>query len=388
MIDIQARAHMRTRGFTMVELLIALLVLGVITTGALGYYMSQNRAFTVGSERASATQNLLYAASAVRRDVATAGTNLGPGQPSLVYAGADVIAFNADYVSAVPDPFAVYHDADAPAGAVMGARVESAFRIPNSPVTYPDTTYPGLGTAVSGAETLVFFFAPDTLTARDDDFALYRQVNGTPPELIARDLVALDGQPFFSYVRITAAGGVAAMADVPPADLPLRHTARAHGAAADTGAAAVIDSVRAVRLTFGSIAPGDAAASAQPARLLVWLPNASLETPRTCGSQPLFGRALNATIDNSGGMPAVRLSWSAATDEDGGEQDVMRYVIYRRRAGDAVSDEAYQSIPAGNASYLFTDRAVEAGETWIYQVAAQDCTPALSVRSTATLTIP
>lgn len=384
-----ARAWQERGGFTLVEMLVVVLVFGLIIAGALGYYMSQNRAFAAGSDRTAATQNLLYAATAATRDVATAGTNLGSGQPFLIYAGADVVAFNADYVSAVADPFAVYHDPDAPSGSLMAATVDQQFRIPNTSVVYPDTTFPGVGTPLSGAETITIFFSLDATTERVDDYALWRQVNDREPEMIARDLVAVEGEPFFSYMRVLPpSGGVARTGEVPDAALPLRHSVPAHGSPADTGLAAVIDSVRAVRVTLASIAPGDSATNAQVMRLLVWLPNADLDTPRSCGSEPIFGGGLTAQHVVDAGTSTVQLRWNAATDETSGEQDVMRYVIYRRRSGDPQTDEAYQSIPAGNASYVFTDRNVVAGDSWIYQVAAQDCTPSLSTRITAAITIP
>lgn len=380
---------MRRDGFTMVEMLVALMIFGIIIAGALGFYVTQNRAFALGSERAAAAQNLHYASSAVARDIAAAGTNLGPGQPFLVYAGSDVVAFNADYVSAVPDPFAVYHDPNAPAGTLIAPSENEAFTMPNAGFTYPDTTYPGIGGGTSGAEMIIFFMSPDTLTERTDDYALFRQVNGADAEMVARNLVQVESAPFFGYVRVRApVANNPGIADVPAAQLPLRHAATIHGAAADTGQSAVIDSVRAVRLTFGSVSGMGQSESVETIRMLVWMPNANLNVPRTCGGAPIFGQALSANIDMSGGSPAVRLAWSAAVDEEQGEQDVIRYVIYRYASGQPESHEAYQSIPAGQDNYVFTDRAVAGGEEWTYAVAAQDCTPTLSQRTGASINIP
>ena len=86
-----------------------------------------------------------------------------------------------------------------------------------------------------------------------------------------------------------------------------------------------------------------------------------------------------STGGTAAGAETIDLTWPAAADEVGGERDVLRYVIWRRPFGAAVWGDPYRSIPAGNATYLFNDQQVAVGETWEYQLAAQDCTPALSL---------
>ena len=82
--------------------------------------------------------------------------------------------------------------------------------------------------------------------------------------------------------------------------------------------------------------------------------------------------------------PAVRLSWTPATDETTGEMDVIRYVLYRREVpnGGAWGDP-FLSIPAGAGSYTYDDASVTADSTYQYAHAAQDCTPSLSPLSTS-----
>lgn len=110
----------------------------------------------------------------------------------------------------------------------------------------------------------------------------------------------------------------------------------------------------------------------------------------SCGDRPILGTGLGAAVATLGsGEPGVELVWNPATDESRGERDVVRYVIWRRSAGDPEWGDPYVSIPAGSPSYLYTDAAVAPGETYLYALAAQDCTPSLSDRTTAgPVTIP
>jgi len=85
------------------------------------------------------------------------------------------------------------------------------------------------------------------------------------------------------------------------------------------------------------------------------------------------------------GEPVVQLTWNPATDENSGEKDVVRYVIWRRRLADPpfTDMDPYISIPAGQPNYVYQDEDVASGDIFFYAVAAQDCTPSLSPLSTA-----
>jgi hypothetical protein len=120
---------------------------------------------------------------------------------------------------------------------------------------------------------------------------------------------------------------------------------------------------------------------------LVRLPNAGLAVKLTCGDMPLFGSALVATPGTAGGAPIVSLSWGAATDETGGEKDVVRYVVWRRLQADPDWGDPYLSIPAGNPTYVYSDASLTSGETYVYAVAAQDCTPSLSPLSISNVVV-
>ena len=122
------------------------------------------------------------------------------------------------------------------------------------------------------------------------------------------------------------------------------------------------------------------------------LMNAGLVHHSSCGQVPLgVTPAAAATgIGRVSLAPFVTVTWSASTDEAAGEKDVVRYAIYRHLdVAGAVFDEPISSIPAGSTSYSFADTDVITGQKWIYGVAVQDCTPALSpIGSALSVTVP
>lgn len=368
-------------GMTLIEMLLALVVFSAVMAGALGFMRSQGRAFTLGNQRMSTLQNLRFALNLLAQDLRTLGAGVPDEQPMLVYAGTDVVAFNANHTTNVRnDVFAVYYDPDAPSGAVSALTKAQAITIPNTMVTYPETSYV-FGGVNSPAETIVFFFRPDTTTARNDDYVLYRQVNRSAPEVVSRNLLKTPGKNFFEYYTlVTPASGPPRLQLVPPAQLPLRHRARIHGSPADTGVGARVDSIRAIRInltgTNGLTGPDE---RQRTVSRLVRLPNAGLAVKRTCGDEPLLGTGLVASVaSGSGGVWMVNLTWGAAIDETGGEGDVVSYVIWRRRQSESDWGDPYLNIPAGAGPYIYQDAAVVSGETYVYALAAQDCTPLLS----------
>ena len=371
------------RGMTLPELMIALIVFGVIVAGALSAMLSQSRGFRLGSEQMDVLQNLRFAANVLELDLGTAGSNVPDNQPFLIYIDEDVIAFNADYATNVAnDAWAVYYDPDAPTGSVTALTTATPITIPHSANVYPAVSYQAIGgVGNSPAETIVFFFDRDSSTVRNDDFALFKQVNQGSPELVARNLLQTVGQPFFSYFRLrTPPSAPTRIEPVAPGLLPWFHSVPLHGSAADTGTAARIDSVRAVQVSF-TTTNGRTGADERLRSLerLVWLPNAGLAVKRTCGDEPILGTTLTVAGGTlPGGEPVVTLSWGQAVDEAAGENDVARYVIWRRLAAQPDWGDPLLSIPAGQATYTYEDQDVASGDQYYYALAAQDCTPSLS----------
>jgi len=380
------RGRAGTRGMTLIELLIAMVVFSVILAAALTLLSRQSQAYRLGSERMEILQNLRYTAGVLATDLRTAGANLPEQQPLFVYAGPDVIAYNGDYATNVQnDAWAVYYDPDAPVGAVTALRQAQKITIPNTSTQYPSTDYSAQG-ANSRAELQVFFFQPDTLTSRTDDYALYRQVNDQAPEMVARNLLQTGTTPFFQYYRERIPVGSPAKVElVPSSDLPLFHSSKLHQSPADTGASAQTDSLRGVLITF--TATNGLTGSRERTRSLsriVRFPNAGMAMLRTCGDEPILGTGLTAmpTVLGSGD-PAIRLLWNAAVDETGGEKDVVRYVLWRRLAGATDWGDPYRSMPAGNTTYQWDDQNVVPGTQYEYALAAQDCTPTQSTLAAA-----
>jgi prepilin-type N-terminal cleavage/methylation domain-containing protein len=373
------------RGMTLVELLIALVVFSIVLASALTFLGRQGSAFRLGSERMDVLQNQRFAATTLSNDLRTAGSNVPDQQPQLVYAGVSLIAFNADYATnVVNDAWAVYHDADAPTGAVTALRAAQKITLPGTAVQFPNVDYTYQG-ANSPAELLIFYFTPDPTTSRTDDYILYRQVNNQAPAMIARNLMQTGSTPFFQYYRLrTPNNAPAFIALVPNGELPLRHSVDLHMTPADTGVAAKIDSLRGVRINF-TATNGLTGARERRAALtrLVRFPNAGFATRRTCGDEPILGGALVAAPIVLASGPAIRLTWNAAVDETGGERDVVRYVLWRRLQGDPTWGDPYRSVPAGSANYTWDDQVVVTGQAYEYALAAQDCTPTQSTLALA-----
>jgi prepilin-type N-terminal cleavage/methylation domain-containing protein len=378
-------------GMTLTELVAGVTILGVIITGALGFVHSQIRSFTRGSEELEALQNLRFSAEILRKDLLTIGSGVPANQPFIIYAGQDVIAFNADYATnRLNDPNAVYADTSLPASVVTAMTKALRLTIPRTSFAWPDTSYQ-VGVTNSPAEMIVMFFAPDTLTARTDDYALYRQVNAQAPELVATNLLKTGTTPFFQYYeKIVPVSGMPYAQAVPNGSLPLIHTARFHQSVADTGAFARVDKLKAARVAFdASNGRTGIAERRRSTSVLLDFPNAGIAVLSTCGDAPLLGAVgFNAAVITLPGGPAVRLRWTPASDETGGERDVQRYVVWRKLPTEGWV-EPFASIPAGSANYEIIDLNVVPATTYNYAVAAQDCTPNNSVlSSTASATIP
>jgi len=385
----------RIRGFTLIEILVAMVILGFVTASAVRFFRSMNTSVMGTVDRMDALQNLRFAVQTLDREVRVAGAGTVEIQPTLVYIGTSVVTYNADLVSLLPNsPTAVYYNPDADPSAANALATSDRFTIPTSAVQYPDTTYRTSGGQMSPAETITYWFAGDTSTARTDDFVLMRQINNLSAEVVSRNLLAYPGRAFFEWLRTDEAGNlvqvVAAGSGVYPA-LPWRHVTPIHGNLADTGPlGAYIDSIRAVRVNVYATNGQSGTREIQRALVTtVRIPNAGLTKQRSCGDAPIFSRTVAVAFTGTAEAPVVQLTWTAAVDETGGERDIERYVIYRRSSGAAGFDDALQSIPGGQATYTFNDAAVLNDSTYVYGVTALDCTPLESATSlTTAITIP
>src|SRR5690606_35999106 len=140
----------------------------------LSFMTRQNAAFQTAVDRMGALRNVRYTVVTLGQDLETLGTNVPARQPSLIYGDDNVITFSADYATNVAnDPFSVFYDPGAPNGQVRAA-VDS-FAVPTTSTFVATVSYEVGAGIPSPAELLSFFLLPDSLTPRNDDFALYRQ---------------------------------------------------------------------------------------------------------------------------------------------------------------------------------------------------------------------
>jgi prepilin-type N-terminal cleavage/methylation domain-containing protein len=359
------------RGFSLVELMIAIVVMAVVLAGTMNFFMGQSRTFRKATTDMVLLQNARFATDLLNEHFRSVGANLTVGQPSVIYADQHAFAFNADYATNVSgDINAIYYEPKAPTNQVQSLLMAQAFTIPSSApaLSYPAGDYTQAGVP-SPAETITFWFAPDTETTRSDDYVLLRQVNASAPEVVVRNVLPDSTYPFFRYMylKTDAVTSIQTIDTIPGASLPV------------TYASSTIlsgDSLRGVIISF-SVTNGlaDTAQRTRPVSVIASLPNIGMRQLQTCGAKPLPVPAPVATFVSSG---KIRVTWTASPDENGGERDVMRYAVTRMADFAPGVWTNVQSIPAGGV-YDITDSGLNTSVTYNYAVAAQDCTPAFSV---------
>jgi type II secretory pathway pseudopilin PulG len=375
---------MRNRpGFTLVEITIGLVLLLFITGTAVQFLRRQATMVTKETSRAEALQNAQFAASQIERELREAGAGVVDIQPMIVQLDTQAMTFNANLVSIdTGDVRAVYQLSDANPKAVRAMLSGEAQPLPNSypAKLYPDTTYPMANGVESGAETISYWLRADSSSPYPNRYTLWRRVNALPATLVARGIVkdTRDTMAVFTYYKADSTNRLIAL---PKSRFPLYHT-RIHGAATDTGATAVTDSIRAVRVHFlaASRDPRTGKDALRTVDVLVRLMNSGLLHFTSCGQPPLSASAPVATSSLAGAeVKAVTLTWAKSGDDGIGEKDIERYAIFRRLVSDASFADPIASIPASMAaSYSFVDTQVLPNQTYVYGVAAQDCTPLLS----------
>ncbi len=367
---IKLRVRRTRSGFTLLEIMISITILLMVFAMTFPLFRSQLRAMGSTAGRADAQQNVRFAISTIERQIRVAGAGVADQQPLLVQATPFAVTFNADYAArdtaAEGGAFgAVYYDPDLPVGSTMSMVPTQQVTLPLSAVVWPTVAYTRGASAPSAAETISFWVAPDNSPGSNGRYALFRRVNAMPIDTLARGIVPDPLTPPFTYQTINAAGAVQ---DVPAASLPAFHVA-IHGAPNDTAASALTDQIRFVKVHLvGTFIERDGTTSKRPADASIRLLNAGLLNHATCGDPPVFSQTV-AAVASTG---QVLLSWNRAVDESGGEKDVEKYVIYRRLIAGAFADPL-ASIPAGQASYSFTDTQVSSGNQWVYAVSAEDC---------------
>lgn len=360
-----------TAGFTMIELLIAMVITVAIFSMAVPFLSMQARTVTDYGGRLDAQQNARFAFNAIDRELRMAGVGILNDQPMLVYADSMGVTFNADLVSNDSlDVAAVYFNPTITDQYAKSLPKTTQVRLFPSAMLYPDSNYITVqNLAVSDAETISYWVSHDSTSTRTDIYGLWRRVNNAPAALVAKNLIIEPGRPVFEYLRLTGTS----LVTVDGGDLPLVHVA-VHGSPDDTLKSAWADSIRIVRVRFSGIYV-DPKAGEQKRSVdgSIRLLNAGLVANPICGVQPTPS-VLTLSSTGVPGARAVTVTWPKSGDQDGGEQDVRSYVLSKRMLP-ATTFTDIVSQPANKPTYTYTDIDVKPGQSYEYAVVAMDCTP-------------
>jgi prepilin-type N-terminal cleavage/methylation domain-containing protein len=371
------------RGFTLIEIMISMTILLVIMGVAVQFMRRQTSAVTMETQRMDALANAEFAVAQIERELREAGAGVTDLQPMIVQLDRMAITFNANMISIDSgDVRAVYQTPDADPRAVRAMDSLESRPLPNSVPAqfYPLRNYNAAKGFPSGAETISYYLVPDAAATTDSTFTLFRRVNAMDSTLVARNIVKRDTVPFFTYFTQDTLGR---LVPVSPARLPVYHSVT-HGASTDTGRSAITDSIRAVRVHFVALTvdrrAGKDSVKYRVVESRIRLMNSGLLNLTSCGQPPLGVPMPTVTQTASGVSPRnVTVTWGSSNDDGMGEKDIERYAIFRRVAGTTINGDPIASIPAkGATSYSFVDSGAQAGATYVYGVAAQDCTPNVS----------
>ncbi len=366
---------MRARhGFTVVEIMVAMTLTLAVFAITLPFVRAQTRALGAAAGRMDADQVARYAQRAVDQDLRLAGAVAG--QPLLVLAGPMAVAFNVNLLASdSTDVGAVRVEAGAPASLTESWAPADAATLPGTARDYPAQDYLDAAGARSRFETVTFFLLPDTISDREDDYALFRRVNGRDSTLVVRNLQVPADSAFFSYLAWTGS----ALAPIAEGRLPLPWDSLA------------VDSIRAVGIRATGMYR-DRASGAVTMRTVRWttmLRNAATRLGTSCGAAPGAPSSVVAAKSTATQPYRVTLTWSRSADDGTGANDVRRYVVLGRASG-ATNYATLGTVTATGAATYRWDRGIpsELG-TREYTVQAVDCGGApSSVPTASSVTLP
>ncbi|HKV52940.1 MAG TPA: prepilin-type N-terminal cleavage/methylation domain-containing protein [Gemmatimonadaceae bacterium] len=374
------------RGVTLIEMMIALTLFVAVFGLAVPFFKMQARSLSASAGRLDAQQNARFSQNTVDRDLRLAGTGVLSNQPMIVQADKFALTFNADIVTRdANDLNAAYYDPDVDSMSTASMITTQQITLPHSAVTYPQMNYVQNGLP-GAAETISYWTSLDSTVAAGNEYVLFRRVNDGTPKVVASGIIWNAGDlPIFTYYKPDSVGNLVA---IPAASLPLYHNAAAHGSVADTGKFAWVDSIRMVTIrvagTYDDPQKGIVTRVVQTSTQLL---NAGMLHSTVCGTPPIAPTSFTAVYDTT--TPAkVILSWPESLDQDAGEKDIERYLIYRRAAGDPTWTDVVTSVAASSPTYTYDDINPPSG-SWQYGVVAQDCSPSNSTIVTAgAVTVP
>jgi type II secretory pathway pseudopilin PulG len=371
-------------GFTLIEMMMAVLLTMLVFAITIPFFRNQTRALDGGAGRLDASQNAHYAQSAIDRELRLAGG--APGQPVIVQAAPFAVTFNVDLVTTLAnDPDATYFNPAADPLSVDSWLPAAAKKLPTSNVVYPTVEYFDGNGFQSHAETISYFLYLDASSGRNDIYTLFRRVNDRDSTVVAHNMwIPVDTNYFFQYSRTNNTGNIVA---IPQASLPVYWNTAGDWA----------DSVRLVQMRIAGLYR-DVQKQKDITRTVYHstrLLNAGMLKLNICGVAPQPAGTVTATqLDNmgnpwvSGPISEVRVVFNASTEEAGGEKDVASYVIERTIQGTSNWQVLGNLVAHGFASYTYDDFTFQTGN-WVYGVVAVDCSPSYSpVSQSAAVTNP
>ncbi len=375
----RARRRRARGGFTIIEMMMAVLLTVMVFAITVPFFRNQTRAVDKGAGRLDALQNARYAQATIDRELRIAGGITG--QPIIVQAAPYAVTFNVNLVTRnTYDPDATYYDPTFDSLGTESWEPSRAKKLPTSTVVYPTQFYNDASGNQSPAETISYFLYADASAGRSDLFILYRRVNDRDSTIVARNIwIPTDTAYFFKYQRTDASGNISA---IPQASLPLYWNS----------ANDPTDSIRVVHMRVASLYR-DVRRASDVTRTInhdTKLLNAGMLRQQTCGSPPLAPPTVTATqvwdVTHTN-VTSVTVAWTASLEETSGEQDVAVYTIERLKSGNVDWEVLGNVVAQQLSSYTFIDYHPVGATTWTYAVIAWDCTPASSPVTQATAVV-
>jgi hypothetical protein len=366
-------------------MIMATTMLGLFGASAITFYLRSVRSVTQTAGRNDAQQNASYALNYLDHDVRIAGTGLAPGQPLLIEATGQAIAFNGDLITTDTSATSSgsYYDPSIADTVALAWQASRAGSLPLSSVAYPESTYRANGSItgpLANAETIQFWVAKDSQSTLPNRYKLWKRVNNNVPSVVTSNIyLPTATSPIFQYWQanpnqITGSGNnVNALLPVASTMLPLYHVLN------DTVQQNKLNTIKEVRITITSAYrdPQRGTDLLRTVNQQISMPNASAAQISQCGGSPGAPSGVTA-VPSTGGKDTVGLSWPNSPDDGAGRSSVRMYLIYRKLHTDSIYTPMFSVTAAGSPTYTYSDAGVTLGKAYDYGIAARDCTPSLS----------
>jgi type II secretory pathway pseudopilin PulG len=347
------------RGFSIVELLVAITLTLSVFAITLPFVRAQSRALGANAGRLDAEQVARYAQRAIDSDLRLATAD-GIGQPVIVQAGPMAISFNVNLLAPdTTDPSALAIEAGAATTLTESWRLANAAALPLVAKVYPTVDYLTEAGTISRNETVSYFLRPDTVSGRSDIYVLYRRVNARDSVQVVRGLFVPANDAFFRYFR-TVNGVLTEITTGLPIffDNTLSQQIRAVGIRSSgffRNRQEGVDVIRTVdwRTTLMPVAGGALG---------------------SCGAAPAAPTAVDPDDESSSAGYRVELTWNRSSDDGGGAADVRQYEVLVRPNSNPVVWQPVVTVPATGAnSYRYDHFMPQITGSVKYGVRAVDC---------------